>query len=232
MSATNAPEILWAQRSSAEEPEKNVVMLTINVPNLTEDSVKVDLTASHLHFEASVPADSAKGIEGKHYLFDVDFFEEIDVAQSKQHLTPKSLYMLLRKQQSKDEYWPRLTKEKVRLHNVKTDFSKWVDEDEQDGEQPDDVGGMGGMPDMGGMGGMGGMPGMGGMGGMPGMGGAGGAGGMGGLDLQQLMASMGGGADGAGMPDMSAFAGDGADMDAGEEDGEEPAIEEVEEPTK
>ena len=46
---------------------------------------------------------------------------------------------------------------------VKTDFGKWVDEDEQDGEpvKPEED-----MDPMGGMGGMGGMPGMGGMGGM------------------------------------------------------------------
>jgi len=72
---------------------------------------------------------------------------------------------------------------------VKTDFGKWVDEDEQDGEpvKPDEdmdpMGGMGGMGGMPGMGGMGGMPGMGGMGGMPGMGGMGG---MGGMDLEQV----------------------------------------------
>ena len=39
---------------------------------------------------------------------------------------------MLRKEKKQEEYWPRLTKEKVRLHNVKTDFDKWVDEDEQD----------------------------------------------------------------------------------------------------
>lgn len=43
---------------------------------------------------------------------------------SKQHLTSKSLYMVLRKKEAKLDYWPRLTKEKVRLHNVKTDFDK------------------------------------------------------------------------------------------------------------
>lgn len=69
---------------------------------------------------------------------------------------------MLPKAKAAEEYWPRLTKDKVRLHNVKTDFQRWVDEDEQD-EQPDmpDAGfpgmGAGGMPDMGGMGGMGGM---------------------------------------------------------------------------
>ena len=82
---------------------------------------------------------------------------------------------MLRKKELKEEYWPRLTKEKARNSFIKTDFSKWVDEDEQEGVavEADDfdpmggAGGGGGMPP--GMGGMGGMPpGMGGMGGMPG----------------------------------------------------------------
>lgn len=41
----------------------------------------------------------------------------------------------------KIEYWPRLTKDKAKLQFLKTDFDKWVDEDEQDAadevEMPD-----------------------------------------------------------------------------------------------
>lgn len=71
--------------------------------------------------------------------------------------------MVILKKDKKLEYWPRLTKEKAKNAFLKTDFSKWVDEDEQDGEpaiaeEPDlDMGGMGGMGGLGGMGGMGGM---------------------------------------------------------------------------
>lgn len=62
---------------------------------------------------------------------------------------------------------------------MKTDFSKWVDEDEQEGAAIDET------EDMDPMGGMGGPPGMGGMGGMPGMGGMGG--GMpGGMDFAKV----------------------------------------------
>lgn len=106
------------------------------------------------------------------------------VQQSKSSLTSRHFALVLRKKEKKAEYWPRLTKAKVKSNFIKTDFSKWVDEDEQDGEpikdDDFDMGGMGGMP---GMGGMGGMPGMGGMGGMPGMGGMGG---MGGMDLEAV----------------------------------------------
>lgn len=43
---------------------------------------------------------------------------------------------MLRKKELKQEYWPRLTKEKPNRNWIKTDFSKWVDEDEQDGAAP------------------------------------------------------------------------------------------------
>lgn len=178
--STAVPEILWAQRSSDSEPEKNVIMLTINVPNMKPEATKCELTTNALHFESTIEADASKGIPGNKYVFDIDFFEEIVPAESKQHLTAKNLYLLIRKEKAQEEYWPRLTKEKVRLHNVKTDFDKWVDEDEQ-AEKADEDLGMGGFdPSM-----------------LSAMGG--GAGGMGGMDLQAMMSQMGGG---AGAPDF------------------------------
>lgn len=150
-------------------------MLTINVPNMTPDAVKCNLTPTSLDLDATVQGDASKGIEGKKYAFHLDFYENIVPAESKQHLTAKHLYVVLRKETAQDEYWPRLTKEKVRLHNVKTDFEKWVDEDEQDGA--DEGGDQFGMPegmDMNAMlSQMGGGAGLGGLGGA-GLGGAGG----------------------------------------------------------
>ena len=124
--------------------------------------------------------------ESKDYEFQLEFFEEVDPEQSRKSLTSRHLALVLRKKEKKAEYWPRLSKQKVKSTFVKTDFSKWVDEDEQDGEpvQEDDADMMGGgMP---GMGGMGGMPGLGGMGGMPGMGGMGGM--PGGMDFEAVRA--------------------------------------------
>lgn len=50
------------------------------------------------------------------------------------------------------EYWPRLTKSAKKEHFIRTDFDKWVDEDEQDGDANDPLSQYnlgGGMPDMG-----------------------------------------------------------------------------------
>ncbi|KAK0552432.1 p23 chaperone protein wos2 [Tilletia horrida] len=214
-SAAHAPEVLWAQRSNEHDAEKNVVMLTINAPNLPPPpATKLDLTATGLKFSATVAEDKSKAIEGKQYELSLDFFDEIDVENSKQSQSAKNIYLVLRKKKAQEEYWPRLTKEKARLHFLKTDFNKWVDEDEQNGAADDvaagGAGGFGGM-DEGMMGGFGGAGGAGGMdfASMLGGAGAGGAGGAGGLDLQKMLAEMGQ-AGGAGA--------DGLDFDDDDED--------------
>ncbi|GBE78480.1 HSP20-like chaperone [Sparassis latifolia] len=193
------PEILWAQRSSESDEKKNILYLTVNLPDIKPETVEYDLTSTTISFKAKA-GDAEKGLEERDYAFNFNLFADIVPEESLKHLTSRSITLALRKKEKKAEYWPRLTKEKVKTPFIKTDFGKWVDEDEQDGEKVDlsddlDMGGMGGMPGgMGGMpGGMGGMPG--GMGGMPG-----GMGGMpGGMDFEEMMKSMGGaGAGGAG----------------------------------
>lgn len=223
MVATLNPVVLWAQRSDANEPEKNVIFLTIQLADAK--NTKIDLTSTELEFTSDTSDSDA------HYHLKIEFFDEIDTENSKQNDSGSKIYLVLRKKKAQEEYWPRLTKDKLKLHYIKTDFDKWVDEDEQD-EQPEGDDDMAGMANMmgGGAGGMPGMPGMGGMGGMPGMGGAGGPGGAGGFDIASLMQQMGG-AGGAGGPggdfDISQLASQlgqagGAGLDDGEDgEGEE-----------
>lgn len=154
----------------------------------------MELTPTSFHFHGTSE-------EGQKYDLEVELFDEIDVKESKFKHTDRHTVAVLRKAKAQAEYWPRLTKAKGKVFYIRTDFDKWVDEDEQDepqsGEDPmgmeglSNFGGMGGMPGMEGLGGMGGMPGleglgalggMGGMGGMPGMEGLGGLGGLPGME--------------------------------------------------
>ncbi len=71
----------------------------------------------------------------------------------KKSITSRAIVLILRKKAASAEFWPRLTKEKVKNLWIKTDFSKWVDEDEQEGAAGIDEsefsgagGGPGGMP--------------------------------------------------------------------------------------
>lgn len=149
------------------------------------------------------------------YAIEFEFFKEIKLEGSVWNVLPQSIQMKLNKKEEGEEFWPRLTNDKIREKSfVSIDWDRYVDEDEQDGDFDDSAmqGGMDMSQMMGGGGGMPGMGGMGGMGGMPGMGGPGGpGGGMGGMDaakLQELMAQMGGAGGGMpGMPDMGAMGG-------------------------
>ncbi|OMP88110.1 Protein wos2 [Diplodia seriata] len=133
------------------------------------------------------------------YKAELELFAEIVPEESKINHTGKNIEMVLRKKDLKEEFWPRLLKESKKLHFLKTDFDKWVDEDEQDEAADEDMlANMGGMP-----------PGM-------GAGGPGGDGGFGGIDFSKL----GGGA--GGMPDLSALGGAGAgEAEEGSDDDED-----------
>lgn len=174
---TLTPTVLWAQRSSDSEADKNIILLTVEITDPKD--LHIDLKPTYL----TVKADSST-YEDTHYDLKIDFYDEIDPEKSKINTENGAhLFFVLSKKKLQEEYWPRLTKEKLKYHYIKTDFDKWVDEDEQDEAKEDDANLMGGM------------------GGMPGMGGAGGPGGM---DFSQLLGGMGGGAGGT--PDLSALA--------------------------
>lgn len=71
------------------------------------------------------------------------------IQRSTSRVTSRSFVAVLRKKESQSEYWPRLTKEKVKTPFIKTDFNKWIDEDEQDkNPNVDDDFGVGGIPGM------------------------------------------------------------------------------------
>ncbi|KAF7924986.1 uncharacterized protein EAE98_007074 [Botrytis deweyae] len=194
--AESTPEVLWAQRSNKTEAEKNFIYLTISVPDVKEP--KIDLKSQSLTYSGY--SESLK----RAYAVTLEFYEEIDESASKYNHTQKNTQFVLRKKELKEEFWPRLLKDSKKVHYLKTDFDKWVDEDEQD-EAPEE--------DLSQMGGMGGMPGMGDM-----MGGAGGD--FGGIDFSKL--------GGAGMPGMGGM-GDDDEGEDDEDDDDMPALEGEEE---
>ncbi|KAI5925940.1 HSP20-like chaperone [Camillea tinctor] len=163
------PEVLWAQRSSSTDPEKNFIYLTISVPDVPKENLKLDLQPTALTFTGH--SETLK----RTYHLDLPFFAEIDPAESKVHHTSRNVELKLRKKELKEEYWPRLLKETGKLQFLRTDFDKWVDEDEQNEAPEEDFSQFGGMG--------------GGMGGMPGMGG----GDFGGIDFSKLGAGVPGG---------------------------------------
>jgi len=200
---TVTPEVTWAQRSSSDDPEKNYVYLTIVAADVPESDLKLDLKEQSLSFKGT---STSKKVT---YAIDLEFFAEIDPKESKISHSGRDVTMVLRKKELKEEYWPRLLKDNKKMHFLKTNFDKWVDEDEQD-EAPEDES-MNQMNPMG-AGGMGG--GDGGFGGIDysklGAGGGGGMPGMEGMDMASMMQSMGGA---GGMPGMGGMGGEDSDDD-------------------
>lgn len=126
--------VLWAQRSNATEAAKNFIYLTISVPDVQASKLKLDLKPTSLSFAGH--SDSLK----RDYQLALDFYAEIDPAESKINHTAKNIEIVLRKKELKEEFWPRLLKDAKKVHFLKTDFDKWVDEDEQDEAPEDDLG--------------------------------------------------------------------------------------------
>jgi hypothetical protein len=60
----------------------------------------------------------------KTYHVELQFYGEIDTAESKIHHTAKNVEMVLRKKELDDAYWPRLLKDSKKVHFLKTDFDK------------------------------------------------------------------------------------------------------------
>eukprot|EP00546_Thalassionema_frauenfeldii_P011356 CAMPEP_0178918638 /NCGR_PEP_ID=MMETSP0786-20121207/13937_1 /TAXON_ID=186022 /ORGANISM="Thalassionema frauenfeldii, Strain CCMP 1798" /LENGTH=204 /DNA_ID=CAMNT_0020592369 /DNA_START=83 /DNA_END=697 /DNA_ORIENTATION=- len=191
---TNTAPIKWAQRSDS-------LYITIALADVKDESI--DLSDSTLKFEGKS--------DSKDYELNIEFFHEVDSNGSTYKVLPRSVQMhVMKKDKDQEEFWPRLLKDKALEKNqVKIDWDRYVDEDEEDEAGGFDMSAMeGGM-------GMGGMPGMGGMGGMPGMGGAGG------MDMEALMKQMGNmegmGDLGAKMKEMEAN-GDLDDLDDDDDD--------------
>lgn len=163
------------------------------VSDVPESDMKLDLQPTKLTFTGT---STSKKLT---YHVELEFYAEIDPKESKIHHTGRDIALVLRKKELKEEYWPRLLKESKKMHFLKTDFDKWVDEDEQDA-QPDDEDFMSKMNPMGG---------------------AGGDGGFGGIDFSKLGAAQGAG----GLPDLGDMADHGQDSDEDEEDEEMPGLE-------
>ncbi|ELT99588.1 hypothetical protein CAPTEDRAFT_175529 [Capitella teleta] len=208
------PPAIWAQRNDR-------VYITIQLGDCKNPSIKVE--ENRVHFSGKGGPDQAD------YELTIDLFGEVNPEESKYSVLPRNIPILLMRKES-GPYWPRLTKEKTKVHWLKTDFAKWRDEDDSDAEAGgddqnfedetnlgDDYGMMKQMGSFNAGGGPGGMPG-GGMGGMP----PGMMGGMGGMPGGGMPPGMMGG-----MPGMGDFNPEAMRMD-GEEDSDDEDLPDLE----
>jgi hypothetical protein len=192
------PTLLWSQTFEDIEIE-------INLPCISSEIFRVENSTFHFECLSS----------NKKYLINFELEAEISgITISIQN--DKKIAFLLKKKEEGNK-WDFLAKKRgIYKNNIKINWDKWENSDDEEDVKNINMGGMGDM--MGGMGGMGDM--MGGMGGMGDM-----MGGMGGMDmsmLQEMMGNMGGEDDGEeGCEDQGEDDGEEGCEDQGEDDGEE-----------
>jgi hypothetical protein len=119
------PRVLWAQ-------QREDVLLTIAVPDIEKVDVKFE--EDSVSFQGQSGSGNAK--DKSAYAVTIPLYGKIDPATSKyENIGQKFWRLLLKKKDSAGSFWPRLTKEKARLHWLQTDFDHWKDEDESDEEK-------------------------------------------------------------------------------------------------
>lgn len=83
--------------------------------------MKLDLKPTGLTFSGLSSQSSKKQVT---YALELEFYDEIVPDESKINHTGRDIEMVLRKKELKEEFWPRLLKDKERRHFLKTDFDK------------------------------------------------------------------------------------------------------------
>lgn len=108
------PVILWAQRSDK-------LFLTIEIWEVCDESLS--FTNNSMSFQ---------GINSEtkqQYAVEIEFYGNIIPDQVSRQAGKRCIILTVPKEAS-GPFWPRLTKSTSKFHFIKTDFSKWIDEDD------------------------------------------------------------------------------------------------------
>jgi len=88
------------------------------VPDVKPENIKLDVKPTHLDFSGYSETKKAT------YAVKLEFYKEIDPSASKTNHSSRSVEFVLQKKDLEEEYWPRLLKDKAKVHFLKTDFDK------------------------------------------------------------------------------------------------------------
>ena len=110
------PRVLWAQR-------KEVVYVTFEVFEVKDEKIEIS--------ENTVKFSGVRGSDGAKFEVTLALFGSVDAENSKINVGHREVSLVLSKSET-GPYWPRLLKSTQKLHYIHTDFSKWIDEDEEE----------------------------------------------------------------------------------------------------
>jgi len=125
--AVCCPLVLWAQRADK-------VTVSVQLGDITEEQIKLE--ANSLTFKA-------KSL-GKVWETSIEFNDSIIPEESSQKNMGREYLFELRKKDP-GPFWPRLIKGTQKQQNIKVDFNRWKDEDDE--SEDEGMGGLGGKYD-------------------------------------------------------------------------------------
>ncbi|KAL0257416.1 Prostaglandin E synthase 3 (Cytosolic) [Diplodia seriata] len=120
------PEVLWAQRS-CYSPDSNYVVLTIAIPDVPKDSLKLTLQ------ERKVILDAHSDLKDTHYHLELKLHDDTYPNETEIKHTDRQLELKLFKAEP-DYWWPALLSDADVPSYVKQDFDRWINQHAQDGE--------------------------------------------------------------------------------------------------
>ncbi|XP_008456698.2 co-chaperone protein p23-1-like isoform X2 [Cucumis melo] len=113
------PTLRWAQTS-------NRLFITIDLPDAQDVKLKLEP-------EGKFCFSAVSGAEKIPYEVDIDLYDKVDINESKASIGMRNIRYLIEKAEKK--WWSRLLKQEGK-HPVfvKIDWDKWIDEDEEKGD--------------------------------------------------------------------------------------------------
>ena len=107
--------VKWAQR-------KDRLYLSIGLRDIKDEKVNVE--AEKFSFTGTS--------DGKVYKFEIDLFAEVLPEETVKRNYGLQLELQIIKKDQDQSYWPRITKETVKMINLKVDWDRYCDSDEED----------------------------------------------------------------------------------------------------
>ncbi|XP_047329326.1 uncharacterized protein OsI_027940-like [Impatiens glandulifera] len=109
------PEVKWAQR-------QDKVYMTVELPDSKNANINLDP-------QGLFTFSGTAGPESLNYELTLDLFDEVNVEKSKISVGVRGIFCVLEKVEIK--WWKKLLRGDGKTpHNVKVDWDKWVDEDD------------------------------------------------------------------------------------------------------
>ncbi|KFM22729.1 Uncharacterized protein F751_6760 [Auxenochlorella protothecoides] len=122
-----SPPVQWAQR-------KDRLYLTFDLQDCKDPTIEVKNDEASQSGRVSFKGNAhshATGPDEHTYSMDLELYGEIDDSDVKQVKTDRTVVLILAKKEE-GPHWPRLLKAAGRApSNVKVDWNRWVDEDEE-----------------------------------------------------------------------------------------------------